>query len=378
MIAAGPLASVVLGGETRFDYGVSAALGFETNPLRVSDDGANGAFTQLALDGSATRIFGPTVALFANGNLQGRFHESAVSDADLGFGGLRAGVGYAPRRFGGGRLALAAGGILSASRSTFIDRQSGSIYEVEGRSGSSPPPLVPIPGRFDANDYGAFLNTRWTQSRTVQWFLDLGWRRSHYINDYSATTELAPLDHRLLSVEPGVNLQLGPILNLGLSVALTDLDYDARPALDEAGNEVAGTKRNYRHATFRSTFSIAPGPRWNLRLGLRVGDRQDLYAGYYDYESRSVFTSVDRELGSRSLLRLVAAWNDLQYDNATVPDATDLFRGTEARTLHLRYEYRIGKQLLWFADVGDRSTDSDDFVFAYDQNWVLSGIQFRR
>jgi hypothetical protein len=372
------VAGVAWGAETRWDYGVSAAAGVETNPLRVSGDGPNGAFTQVAVDGSVSRILSPAVALFANGFAQVRLHEADVADADTGNARLRAGIGFAPRRPGNGRLALACGAHYRSGRSTFIDRETGGEYQVASSAPGAAGAPVAIPGRFDANDYGIFFNARWNQSRTVRFFLDGSWNRSAFINDYADTAGLAPLDSRSLSLEPGVNFQFSPMWSLGVSLAVTDQDYDARPALDENGAEAPGTTREYRYAQLRSTLMITPSPFWSVQLGLRASDRSDAYAGYYDFGSRSIYAQAERQLATKSKLRLFASWSDLEYDRATIPDSAESVRGTDARTVLLRYEYQVARRLLWFADLGDRNTESIDPVFAHDESWVLSGIQFRR
>jgi hypothetical protein len=361
--------------QSDLDYGFTALLGHDSNPLRVSGDGPNGLFTQLALDAGYSRVVSPSVALFANGVAQARLYESSVSDADWASGNLRAGIGYSPRGLTH-RLALAAGGFYGLGRSTFTDRATGEVYEVD--SISTPGATVLIPDRFDYDSYGAFVNASWRQNDRLRFFLDTAWERSDYANDYTRNTDLYPLDHRSLTVEPGLSVQLNRMVGMGFSVALTDLDYDARPALDAAGFAVPGTTSKYRYAQYRVTFLVRPTTRWFVRLSLRSDDRNDTFAGYYDYGSLSAYASVDRDLTPRSRVRFHASWRRLDYDTATVPDEPELIRATDVRRLLGRYERTFSRRLRWFVEGGTQDAGSRDPVFAYDQNWFLSGVQFRR
>lgn len=367
-----PIASAA---ESHLSYGATAAAGYESNPLQVSDNAAGGVFTQLALDASFRRSLDPDSALFISGNARTRLYDTDSSDADQLVGGLRAGYGIAPRGLEG-RLALAAGGRCSAGRSTFIDRATGRVYEVS--TVADPAETVRIPDRFDYDSYGAFFNARWSQNQRVRLSFDANWERSHYLEDYAENTDLDPLDYRSLTVEPGISVSFGELLTVGASVTLTDLDYDARSALDDSGAAVPGTAREYRYAQYEIAFQLKPANRWLLQLGLRSDDRTDAYAGYNDYGSWSAQASVDHDLTPSSKLRLHASWRTLEYDRAVVEGQPGLIQNTEERTVVGRYERGLGPDLRWFADIGTQAVDSRDPVLAHDQRWVLSGVQFRR
>ena len=73
-----------MGGETHTGYGVTLVSGYDSNPLRVSKEGSgpDGYFGQLRLDGQVSHAAASSLTLFVDGEVRGRFHESATSDAD--------------------------------------------------------------------------------------------------------------------------------------------------------------------------------------------------------------------------------------------------------------------------------------------------------
>ena len=131
--------------ETNGSFGVTMITGLETNPLRVSGDGPDGFFTQLQLDGGVNRSLSPSVALYLDGRVRGRLHESGVTDADNANGDVRFGASLTPSHFARGRFGLSTGGLYSAYRGTFTDRDTGGVYEVDAiPGGPSRPSRFPI------------------------------------------------------------------------------------------------------------------------------------------------------------------------------------------------------------------------------------------
>lgn len=367
-------------GKAETTYGVGVAVGFDSNPLLVSDDGPSGAFTRLRLDGGLTRYVGPgsTAAFFLDGHATSRVDESRTSDAGHDGGNLRIGVALSPG-FAGHRLVVATGGRLAAHRGTFIDRATGEVYEAAVAPATDPPSTTRIPDRLDFDHAGAFLNLRWNHGRRFTCSVETSWDHTDYVEDYAGSTDLDRLDHRSVTVRPGATLRFDDVATLAFNVALTELDYDDRPALDETGAKVPGTTRTYHYARYQALVLVKPAEPWSLRVALGTGGRDDDYAGYYDNVSRSGSVALGRDFGGKSRLQLIASLRDVEYDHATVSgDPTDAVRGSDERHFAGRFTRTIGEHLRWYVEGGAQQTDNPDPVFAFDRDWVLTGFRFGR
>jgi hypothetical protein len=364
------------GTDTR--YGVALISGFDTNPLLVADDGPNGGFAELSLDGGLNHYFGEgtIAALFADGRVSTRTDQSRTSDAARDSGRLRVGTAISPP-FAGHRMVISAGASASAYRGTFTDRTTGLVYETDVVPATIPPSTRPIPERLDSNTTGMFLDLRFKQNPRLTWFFETSSDRTSYLEDYRANTDLDALDFRTFRIRPGASIGIGRITKLKVSVALTDLDYEERPALDLSGAEVPGTTRSYRYAQYQLSLNVKPAEPWNLAFAIATGGRDDTYAGYYDNVSHAGFISVSRDLGTHAHIRFFTTLREMDYDHATVTgDPADGIRSSDERSYVARWSRRFGERLNWYVEGGAQQTDSQDPVFAYDRNWVLSGIRF--
>jgi len=375
------LATMAPAGQTDTTYGIDVVTGYDSNPLRVMDDGPGGAYSALRLDGGLTRFAGSgsTVAFFLSGHAATRLDGSATADAGEDSGDAKAGLAYSPR-FTGHRLVISTGGRLSAFRGTFTDRTSGEIYEATVFPATVPATSTPIPDRLNYDSAGAFFKLRWKQGRRLTLFVETSLDRTDFVEDYQTTTNLDSLDYEAVAIRPGAKVQVGDVATLSLFVSLTDLDYDDRPALDDSGTEVPGTQRAYEYTQYGFTVAIKPSASWKLDLGLANGGRDDTYAGYYDSFSTSGFLAIGRDLGKRNRLRLYASMREVDYDHATVtgdPLDNDI-RANEDMRYAARFSHTFGERLRWFFEGGQQQSDSNDPVFAYDRDWVLTGIHYGR
>lgn len=372
---AGPAAAAEALGEVRVRLG----LGHDSNALRLHDAGPDGGYAELNVVGAMGRPINRKLRWFVDGNADGRRYESGLSDADALTGGLRAGLAATPNPFAYRRLTVAFGALYNVSRSTFVDRETGRVYEVTGNPLTDPPTTVAIPDRFDADSLGAFVELNWKVQERLRLFLNTSLEEARYRESYDAGTFLHPLDYRARTLEPGLFLRVHRIVGVGLSAVLSDLEYDENPALDESGFEIPGTRRHYEYSDLRFSLRVAPAKRLNLEIGVRGGTRDDTYAGYYDFASQVRYLSIDAEPGRRSRLQLFASRRDLDYGNAVVPGSPDgEFRASDVTRLVGRYEWRFGEHLGLFGEGGAQTTDNSDPLYAYDRSWVLTGMTFRR
>jgi hypothetical protein len=277
-------------------------------------------------------------------------------------------------------VAISLGGRYGARRSTYRDRATGDIYEIEIDPPTNPPTYVPIPDRLDADVASGFLDLRWRPASRVQLSFDLLLERAEYAEEYGGSTTILPLDYRARTFEPGVQIRVHERVSLGLAVVWTELRYDEQLALDEQGQAVAGTQRRYDYTDYRLTLRVAPGRHWRVRAGLRGGGRDDLFAGYYDFDARTSFVSVDHRPAEKHRLQLYGSFRNMDYANAAVVpgDPSSELRGSDVRLYLGRWDWKFKPHVRFFTEGGVQRTDSQDPVFAYDRDWLLTGIQYRR
>jgi len=361
------------------EFHIRLGMGHDSNALRLNDAERDGLYAELNVVGVVHGSFNRKLGWFVDGRANGRNYESDLSDADAISGGLRGGFGATPNPYAYRKLSIAFGGLYNISRSTFVDRETGRVYEVTSAPLTAPPTTLAIPDRFDADSVGGFLEFNWKVNDRVRLFLNTSLEDAHYSEDYASGTFLHPLDYRVLTLEPGLFVRVHRMVGVGVSAVLSDLEYDENPALDAGGSEIPGTTRHYEYADFSLSVRIAPSKRVNLEIGMRGGARDDTYAGYYDFDSRVSFFGLDCKPGRRSRLQLYASTRQLDYDNAVVPGSVNGdFRGSDVTRLVGRYEWRFQKRLGLFGEGGAQQTENTDPVYAYDRNWVLTGITFRR
>ena len=371
--------AAVSSAETDTDFAATLMAGYDGNPLKVTGDGPGGAFSELRLDSGIETRMSPRLAGFLNGGGRARLYGSSTSNADFHSADVRTGFVLAPVIGDRNRLRITFGGAYAVSRSTYRNRATGEVYEVLAEPPTVPASSVPIPDRFDVNTSSAFVDLRWRPSRRVRFSVDTRIDNADYVRDYSATTGLEALDYRARTVEPEVLLALHRVLAVSLSYTITDVDYEHQPALDDLGQPVAGALRRYDYSNLRLTIRVAPSSQWRLRFGLRDGDRQDAHAGYYDYRSDSTFVSLDHRPSRRVRLQLYTSHSDLDYENAVVPgDPNGEFRSSSVDFYLGRFDLRLNEHLSFFTEGGSQRTDSQDPVFAYDRDWLLTGITYRR
>jgi hypothetical protein len=359
---------------------VTFSAGYDTNPLKVMNDGPNGLFTQLELDaGVSFRLARPLqLSLDAEGRTRNYESDLSYGDHDAGQAGLS--LAITPYAANAKLVAISLGGRYGARRSTYRDRATGDIYDVEIDPPTVPPTHVPIPDRLDADVASGFLDLRWRPASRVQLSFDLLLERAEYAEDYGGSTTLLPLDYRARTFEPGLQIRVHERASLGLAVVWTELRYDEQLALDGQGQAVAGTQRRYDYTDYRLTAQVAPGRQWRLRVGLRGGGRDDLYAGYYDFDARTSFVSVDHRPADNHRLQLYTSYRNLDYANAAVVpgDPASEMRGNDVRLYLGRWDWKFKRHVRFFTEGGVQRTDSQDPVFAYDRDWLLTGIQYRR
>ncbi|MFQ5768858.1 MAG: hypothetical protein ACE5ID_12865, partial [Acidobacteriota bacterium] len=163
------------------------------------------------------------------------------------------------------------------------------------------------------------------------------------------------------------------------SFAYFSLDYDQRTALNQSGSLVPGIVSSYHYTQFRLALQMAPGRRWNARVGVTNLERVDEYNGYFDFTSKAGFASLEFRPDRRSTLSLSATASSLEYDRATVASTSsgDL-RGSDLLNFTGRFERRFREHLSFFLEQGVQTSDNPDPIFAYNRNWTAAGVRIRQ
>jgi hypothetical protein len=364
--------------ETRGNVTVGLLFGYDTNPLLIMDDGPDGGFTELRVGGAFSVTFRPVVTLFLDGNGALRRFGSSYSGANRGGGRAQLGLSFAPVQGSPGKMALAVGGLYAIDRTTFNDRVTGEAFEILPDP-NDPLSAVAIPDRFSVDTSGAFLDYRWRPMRSFRVLFRGQLEKNDFVEDYTETGVLHSLDNTAIILEPAFQYQVNRMMAFTVSFILTDIEYVDRPALDLDGFEVDGTTREYRSAEYRLEILVSPARNTFVNFGVRSGDRSDLYAGYYDFNARTAFLSVDQNIGKRSRVRVSGSMLKVDYDRAIVPGTIEeAIRGSEIRRYVARYDYVFHRNVGLFFEGGVQRNDNQDPIFAFDRDWVLTGIEFRR
>jgi len=358
--------------------GLDLVAGYDSNPLMIAGEGPGGAFGQASFSAGLNVGAGRRGSFFFDAAGLDRRYESETTDGDYRRADMRTGVLMPRIRAGRTRISLTAGVLYEIRRSTYTDRLTGGVYEVV--TDPNPPTTTAlIPHRFDTDTAGAFFDLSWRLNRRLRVFLDTRLEQTDYVEDYDGITTLDPLDFRALHLEPGVQVRVNDLLSVVASVAWSDLDFDRQFALDAGGNQVAGTAREYHYTRYRLRFLMTPGRQWHVNVGVLAADRQDTWAGYYDFGALTGFVSALRTFGDRNRLQLFASGRRLDYEHATVlGDPNAVTRGSDMRRFAARFDRVLNRHLGLFAEGVVLRTNSEDPIFTYDQDTALIGVSIRK
>lgn len=358
--------------EIAVDWSVSLGTGFDTNPMRVADDGPNGAFATVGLYGKLSQRVGRAASWFADARIDHRAFDADTDLADRHASRVRAGWSVRPRAR---RISFATGASYELDRLTYIDRETATRYTVADGAGQT----VDVGDRYDRDVYGLFLNMQYRIGPRLRAVVRSTFGQSRFREDYVATAGLDPLDSSSIAIRPELRFAAHDRLDLAFGIDRTTVDYDDRPALDANGDPVSGVARRYEYTQFVVRMKYEPASRWNLRAGMRLRERADTYAGYYDYAGALGYVAIDRELGERGAMTLSGSHGRTEYDTATVSGTgVDEPRGGDVTRWAARYRHDASDAIQLFAEAGSRSTDDNDPVYAHSRAWVSVGLEFHK
>lgn len=360
-----------LAADRTWEYEIGAHTGYDSNPLKLPEDEKSGGFLEAEFEGELEVELSKRNDFYLDLGADARRYGSSVSDADTTAAQAEAGFKLVPYKNGSRWLVLDLGTRLRVSRDTFTSRRTGEVFEVDDGAGGD----VRIPDRFDYNRVEGFADVRWRLSSRTWLYLDTAFAQKNYTEDYDEIPTVESLDYDSLYFEAGTSVDLTDAVEIELSAFRNDRDYDERSALDEVGDEVLGTTREYRYTGFDGKLRLRPEAAWRWTLGLGTTDREDLHAGYYDYTSWTARVATSGGIGAKTRLYLSTAFTDKDYDNSTVNSEVDgelrssetwRLRGVLTRQITRRFDVKLQTEL--------RSVDNANPLYDYDRNsfgvWV--------
>lgn len=353
-----------------FEFAVSLAAGYDSNPLRLSGREAGAAFSELRGAAGGRLELGAHATAFATGSVSARFHDHSAQGADASYGDLRTGLRWSRRADAVRRFDLAVGGRVTASRSTFTDRLSGEIYSYGGAA---------IGDRFDANTTGGFAELRWIPQRRVRLQLGAEYERRNYVNDYTAVGGLDSLDSSAWSATPRVRFLVSDAVALEAGADWSSRAYESLPAVDATGTPIAGSVRREHGIAWRLSVEARPSARWDLSAGAVAAGRQDLGSGYYDSDGTSAFVLAGLKAGMKNRIQLSVSEQTLDYAHATVandPNAPVL--GSDVLRVLGRFERTLRSSMAFTVEAGVQRTNSVDPLYAYDRDWIQTAFRYKR
>jgi len=361
------------------DVAVDLAVGYDSNPLRLSSDGQGSAYTEARVKAGLGWTLGSRSAVLVSTEGSQRFHGSGQDGADVGSAAAEARLALTPYRRGRSLFMISLGGRYGLYRATFVDPATGGVYQVPSVPATVPATSVPIPDRFDTNAASGFVELRARIRDRVRLSLATTLESARSVRDYHSSTGLEPLDATTTTLEPAIRWQVARPVALELGYAWSRRSYDSLPALSASGSEAAGVAREYRYDGYRLAVHVEPAARWDVDMGFHSLDRSDTFAGYYDSSGATAYLGVGRDLGSKSRITLLASRLELEYPNApalNLPNGE--IRPTEAARALTRFEHDLPRGFSLVVEAGAQQNDNPDPLFTYRRIWTQTGFRYAR
>lgn len=375
-------AALGLAAETRTDFAVDLAAGYDSNPVLARHEADGSPFTELRVSGWGKIDLTKAVTLYANVRGRSRWYSERSSDADDRRAEVEAGLAVTPAVGSRRRVSLAVGGIYETIRETFIDPETREAYLVATPDPSDPSGdwiVVDLANRLDLNRAGVFTDVRWRPHANVLLGLEVTSSRTDFVDDYDAVSVVAPLDYRTTSILPSVLIRLASGVSVKLLYDWSERAYDDQLARGPSGDLLDGSRRCFQYQGYGVSFRFALPREWAIRVGHTGTDRVDRFAGYYDYAGASYHAQVGKRLGRRTYFELHGSHRRIDYENATVGNEPDgSIRGGRIRQWAGRLEHALGAgRLFLFFEGGAVDSDDRDPVYSYNREWLLSGVRFK-
>ena len=89
--------------------------------------------------------------------------------------------------------------------------------------------------------------------------------------------------------------------------------------------------------------------------------------------------TLDQTIGRKNSVQFNASLRQVDYDRAIVPGTIEeVIRSSEIQRYVGRYKYTLHRYVGLFVEGGVLRTDNEDPIFAFDRDWILTGVEFRR
>lgn len=361
----------------RWEAEAAVVAGYDSNPLRVQDDGAGSGYLEERIAIGVQGAWGRRAAWMTRLRAAHRSHAAPARDADTTTVGVEAAAAFGMRRVDPTRWVLRCGVRGAANRLTYVDRTTGAPVQALVDP-LDPASAISLADRLDHDVATAFVESRWRLGRRVRAAIEIARERIDFTRDYDAYPAVEALDQGAWLVEPHLLIEPFDGLRIDASYAWADRTYDTLTAVGPSGAAVGDAPRRYRQGAGRITVSARTSPAWDLDGGVDRSGRSDRFAGYYDARGWNAWVTGSRALPGRFRARLSWSQGALDYPNARVsaePDAG--YRESAFTRVAARVDRALPRGLAVHLEGGRQKAANADAELAYGRTWIQTGLRWQ-
>jgi len=363
--------TVLLASQTSlgFELRGDGALGYDSNPFRLSDDLSPDEGGYLDFKLRAKQDFNNGFLLRAG--IKSRHYESSLSDADQYL--LNIGAQYKHETLINDKKAqLLIDGGYSVKDKTYVSRFTGEVGTFGGQD---------ISDRYDYDSWDAKGKFSIMLNEHVGTGLALKYRSRDY-EDFDIDG-LSNLDYDQLFVSNDWTYKQSQKSKFALSLYLGKREYDDKREKDLNGNEIPASDLTYDYygAEISQRYKVSPDLR--VKWELKYQDRQDSGSGYYDMDEFVADIDLRYRVSNNWNLVTSALYIDRNYPvRITIADENDIQSpDKQGYALKLRAERELPSLSDYNANaylgVIYEDYDSDEPAYIYDRYQIMAGLKAR-
>ena len=352
---------------------VDLSYGYDNNVFRQGSDPGEGGYLPYAVRAEQRILSGSVGALELDASVLGTRYESDLSHGDRTTGRARLTYSRTVLRQGSRQVRVYGKVGFREHRQEFVSRSTGDeiIFDLENDS-------VSLRSRFDSGTVDAEAVAIVRSVLGLDWRTAFGWRDRDYRNDYDDLPDVESLDYRRWHGSLRATRDLGDNHRLRTQLGVRERDYAETSARDGRGDRTAAATRQWRYRTAELDWRWRTNLRWELGAEITYEHREDLFAGYHDYDQWSV--------GPRAAVRGGDMECSLAYQVRTRDYPRARVNASPSRELRydLRHTVAVGLEiglgpstsligsLRWRSeDVSDDEDDHDRLRGGMGIRWVL-------
>lgn len=309
-VAAGPSRQEIPAIRMTLDAG--AAQGYDSNPLRLSDDVGRrgGTFTDLQGSFALDRKFNKRWFAGADLGVTGRQYFADVDDAShRNYAARLRGGMHLPSPVAHHRSTIELGLAYRFDDLTYVSPSTGQVATSAGQS---------IGERYDASTVALDAVATVPLIPSVDLVVKADVQKRNYRNDYDAL-DLEPLDYTAYRLAPGIRWK-DEQQRARLTLPVEWRRFRDRRARDQSGNYLDGTDLAYRYYGVEGKYERALTQTISLEAQAQYQDRRDSQGGYYDRTKWSASVGAGIELAEGMHGSADLAYSALHYSRVAAGD----------------------------------------------------------